>query len=178
MGLRHARQVCRWHQAMWCSCHAGGKGYHSEGPWLPVQFNKAKYKILRVLVDEKHEPAMHVLAAQKASLFWVTSKEAWQLVKGGDCLTLLYPYAFCSGAPSMRSTGTCWSKSREGHENVRRARAPLLWRKTDGTMVVQPEEEKEDLSVAFQYIKRPTGKLEIDSLSESTVTGQGLMASE
>ena len=28
----HPQQVCRWHQAVWCGWHAGGKGRHSEGP--------------------------------------------------------------------------------------------------------------------------------------------------
>ena len=29
----HPQQVCRWHQAVWCSQHDWWKGYHPEGPW-------------------------------------------------------------------------------------------------------------------------------------------------
>ena len=32
-GWVHPQHACRWHQAVWCGRHAGGKGCHPEGPW-------------------------------------------------------------------------------------------------------------------------------------------------
>ena len=53
----HPQQVCRPHQAEWCSRYTGEKGSHPEGPgqagdvgpWNVMRFNKAKCKVLHIL---------------------------------------------------------------------------------------------------------------------------------
>lgn len=64
-----------------------------------------------------------------------------------------------------------------GHKDAHRIGTPLLWRKVEWARVVLICRRLwGDFTVAFQYLRGPTKKLGRDSLTESTVTGQRVMA--
>lgn len=120
-------------------------------------------KNLGILIDKKlaHMSPHCVFATQKGKqhpeLHW-----KWDGQQGvqGDHPPLLCPSedpAPRSGAPSTRTTWSCWNKFRD-HKDDQRGGTPVLWEKAEGSRLFQPTEE-EDLGRSYCCLPVPGREL-------------------
>ena len=105
---------------------------------------------LGVRIDERVDTSRQcALAAQRANrILGCIKRSVASRVREGilplDSALVRPPWspASSSGAPNIRRTWMCWSRSRGGHEDDPRAGAPLLREQAEGVGAVQPGEEK------------------------------------
>lgn len=88
---------------------------------------------------------MH-LQSRWSTVSWVASKEGWQQGEGRDCPSLLvrFQLEYCLWAlgPSTTRMWSCWTGSREDHENDQGDGAPLLLRQARRAGLFQLGEEQ------------------------------------
>lgn len=102
----------------------------------------------RTLVDKKLSMSV-CLSPRRPTLSWTTSQVEWKHGEEGDCPPLLCPYVALSGVLCWGlepPVGEWWGADGVGpeevHKDAQRNEASLLWRKTEGSGLVYPGEEK------------------------------------
>ena len=189
----------RWHQAEWCSWHAGGKGCHPEDPWqawvMSPWKNEIQHSQDKCLELDRQQTSVQTRGVNRlrAALYRRTWGNQWmristwpgnvakevQLVEERRWFSptlllwdLTKSTVFISGAYSIRKTGTCWNKYRGRSWSKCWSTSPMkkVWR----SLYVQSWEEKalgrlEWHSSTYEWL---TENLEKDSLWGNITTGQ------